>query len=138
MLPPRNPEPDPEMLALQRRFRAIGERHDRRKRTEALLKRARRWGFTSGLFALGALNVYLALLNFSPWPPLVTLRHLAAFPNCNSAQVVGLAPAKRGEPGYWESNDDDNDGIACEPWSGQESGGERLYLPRGRFARPPL
>lgn len=120
MLPPRNPEPDPEMLALQRRFRAIGERYDRRKRIEALLRRARRWASTWGLVGLAALNVYLALLYFGPWPPLMTLRHLAAYPNCNSARAVALAPARRGEPGYWPRLDADNDGIACEVWSGAQ------------------
>jgi len=29
---------------------------------------------------------------------------------------MGLAPARRGQPGYWQKNDADNDGIACEPW----------------------
>lgn len=43
-------------------------------------------------------------------------RHLAAAPNCNAARAVGLAPARRGQPGYWPSHDADNDGIACEPW----------------------
>ncbi|WP_245451207.1 excalibur calcium-binding domain-containing protein [Borborobacter arsenicus] len=31
-------------------------------------------------------------------------------------RLVGLAPALRGQPGYWRSNDADHDGIACEPW----------------------
>ena len=52
----------------------------------------------------------------SPWPPIVTLMHLAAFPDCRAARAVGLAPAREGEPGYWPRHDADNDGIACEPW----------------------
>jgi Excalibur calcium-binding domain len=52
----------------------------------------------------------------SPWPLTVALRHVAAAPNCNAARVVGLAPARRGQPGYWPSHDRDGDGIACEPW----------------------
>src|SRR5689334_124191 len=36
----------------------------------------------------------------SPWPPLMTLRHIASAPNCAAAQLVGLAPAREGEPGY--------------------------------------
>jgi hypothetical protein len=44
------------------------------------------------------------------------LRHLLAAPNCDSARAVGLAPANRGEPGYWPDHDRDKDGIACEPW----------------------
>ncbi|MGO4722439.1 MULTISPECIES: excalibur calcium-binding domain-containing protein [unclassified Inquilinus] len=38
-----------------------------------------------------------------------------AFPNCASARLVGLAPASRGEPGYYSRHDRDDDGVACEP-----------------------
>ena len=51
----------------------------------------------------------------SPWPVFLTVKHLISFPNCNAAEAVGLAPARRGQPGYWSHNDADNDGIACEP-----------------------
>ena len=50
----------------------------------------------------------------SPWPVSVTLKHLAAFPNCRVAEMVGLAPSRRGQPGYWSHHDADDDGIACE------------------------
>jgi hypothetical protein len=43
----------------------------------------------------------------SPWPVTTTLRHIASAPNCDFARLVGLAPARRGEPGYWESHDRD-------------------------------
>ncbi|TIS94845.1 excalibur calcium-binding domain-containing protein [Mesorhizobium sp.] len=43
-------------------------------------------------------------------------RHLLAAPSCDAARAVGLAPARRGRPGYWSKHDADNDGIACEPW----------------------
>ena len=68
------------------------------------------------LTAIGAGAVSFGLLNLSPWPPLLTLKHLAALPNCNAARAVGLAPANRGQPGYWPSHDRDGDGKACEPW----------------------
>lgn len=42
-------------------------------------------------------------------------RHLLAAPNCSAARLVGVAPARRGEPGYWDDHDADHDGIACEP-----------------------
>ncbi|MDN5927768.1 MAG: excalibur calcium-binding domain-containing protein [Hyphomicrobiales bacterium] len=32
------------------------------------------------------------------------------------ARLVGLAPARRGRPGYWSRHDADSDGTACEPW----------------------
>jgi hypothetical protein len=50
----------------------------------------------------------------SPWPLIPTLKHLAAFPGCDAARFVGLAPAYRGQPGYWARHDRDRDGIACE------------------------
>jgi hypothetical protein len=68
------------------------------------------------LFSLGVAAVYLALIALSPWPPLPTLGHLAAYNNCASSRLVGLAPAFRGEPGCWKHLDADNDGKACEPW----------------------
>ncbi|HET6387810.1 excalibur calcium-binding domain-containing protein [Hyphomicrobium sp.] len=58
----------------------------------------------------------LAIASASPWPLDVTVRHFLASSNCKTARAVGLAPAVRGEPGYWPRNDADDDGIACEPW----------------------
>jgi hypothetical protein len=66
--------------------------------------------------AIGAGAISLGLLNLSPWRPLLTLKHLAASPNCKAARVVGLAPANKGEPGYWSRHDQNDDGTACEPW----------------------
>lgn len=51
------------------------------------------------------------------WPVDVKLRHLLAATNCSTARAVGLAPALRGEPGYYLHLDADGDGIACEPYS---------------------
>ncbi|MDF0493124.1 excalibur calcium-binding domain-containing protein [Bradyrhizobium yuanmingense] len=47
---------------------------------------------------------------------MITLKHIASAPNCDFARLVGLAPARRGEPGYWQHHDRDGDGVACEPW----------------------
>ena len=52
----------------------------------------------------------------SPWPPLVTIRHILAKPNCDAARSVGLAPSRRGRPGYYVEHDRDRDGVACEPY----------------------
>ncbi len=38
----------------------------------------------------------------------------ATYPNCAAARAAGAAPLQRGEPGYGEHLDRDNDGIACE------------------------
>ena len=41
------------------------------------------------------------------------------FPNCDAVRSAGRAPIYRGEPGYAAHLDRDNDGIACEPFSGR-------------------
>lgn len=56
--------------------------------------------------------------NREAWPASVMARHIAAARNCAAARAVGLAPARRGQPGYHPHLDRDNDGIACEPWYG--------------------
>ena len=43
-------------------------------------------------------------------------RHLYAARGCKEAEEVGLAPARRGEPGYWPQWDGDHDGVSCELW----------------------
>lgn len=50
----------------------------------------------------------------SPLPPATALRHFVAAPNCAAARAMGLAPARKGQPGYYVRHDRDNDGIACE------------------------
>ncbi|WP_417481602.1 excalibur calcium-binding domain-containing protein [Maricaulis sp.] len=45
------------------------------------------------------------------------MRHYLASEGCYSASTVGLAPARRGEPGYWHKLDGDKDGISCELWT---------------------
>jgi hypothetical protein len=64
--------------------------------------------------ALGAAYVVVATL--SPWPPMALLKHVISSYNCEAAREMGLAPARKSEPGYWRKNDVDADGIACEPW----------------------
>lgn len=38
---------------------------------------------------------------------------------CDDARAAGTAPIYRGEPGYRDGLDADDDGIACEPYRGQ-------------------
>jgi hypothetical protein len=38
---------------------------------------------------------------------------------CDAARAAGVAPLRRGEPGYREALDRDGDGIACEPYRGR-------------------
>lgn len=64
-----------------------------------------------------AMILGFALYNTSErdWTLAERMRHLSAAPNCAAARALGLAPARRGEPGYYERHDADGDGIACEP-----------------------
>lgn len=103
-----------------------------RQGREAAARRNRRsLGLAKTRFALPALNSYLVsrwtawglmvgtllgLASTSPWTPTSAVLHALARRNCASASELGLTPARRGELGYWESNDRDSDGIACEAW----------------------
>ncbi len=49
----------------------------------------------------------------------LALRHLLSAPNCDAVRTQGLAPARRGDPGYYERHDRDGDGVACEPYRGR-------------------
>ncbi|WP_128935733.1 excalibur calcium-binding domain-containing protein [Bradyrhizobium zhanjiangense] len=119
-LPPPNPvrpgsSPEQRLRNLQRRFRAVSARHDR---TTKLHSTKLRWAITALIAAAAILAAYPAiwLLVSSPWSVTITLKHIASAPNCDFARLVGLAPARRGEPGYWKHHDRDGDGVACEPW----------------------
>jgi hypothetical protein len=37
------------------------------------------------------------------------------YSGCNAVRRLGLAPLRRGQPGYRSWMDGDNDGLACEP-----------------------
>jgi Excalibur calcium-binding domain len=106
---PVRPGPGPEerLRNLQRRFRAVSATWERPSYYRA-----------AKIAALAAIVAFAVVwgLGSSPWPVPTTLRHIASAPNCDFARFVGLAPAGRGEPGYWKRHDRDRDGIACEPW----------------------
>jgi hypothetical protein len=70
------------------------------------------------LFAGAGMYAASADLLSKDWPLSDKLKHIAAAPNCDAARAVGLAPARRGAPGYYTQHDADRDGIACEPYSG--------------------
>lgn len=98
---------DLRMRAINQKFRAIHQRAFRHKNIRRHLMQW--WPVIVGLFML-----LLIIQVSSAWPFTVTLRHIAAAPNCDMARLVGLAPASRGEPGYYKRHDGDNDGISCE------------------------
>lgn len=105
-------DPDRRARLLKQRFRLVTSKWERTSRRRRLLHSLHPIGpillVTAGLVAGGFMN--------SPWPPIPTIRHLLASPNCAAARSVGLAPARIGEPGYYARHDADRDGIACEPW----------------------
>ncbi|WP_217807812.1 excalibur calcium-binding domain-containing protein [Oceanibacterium hippocampi] len=94
----------------------------------------REWGLALLIVSLAAAAAH-GLFVASPWPPVLTLRHVAAAPNCGAARLAGLAPARRGAPGYYARHDADHDGIACEPWAGARSD---RYRPRRLHHRIPM
>ena len=109
--PPR--EPDKGAQQLRRRFQRVSRRWEYRLRQRHILRAV---GICTLTLALVVVLVWTLLKALSPWPPMSTISHLLAFPNCAAARAVGLAPARRGGPGYWSRHDADNDGVACEPW----------------------
>ena len=88
-----------------------GERRAKRRRTR-LPDRALvgAWCFAIGSWLM------LALVIVTPWPFETSARHFAAAFGCDAARAVGLAPSRRGQPGYWPWLDLDGDGMACERW----------------------
>jgi hypothetical protein len=104
-------DPEKELQKIQRRFEGIRRRADRRDHMLKALHEARAQLLTASLVFAGTFAIFF-LSPFSPWD---TLRHIAAAPNCDAARFVELAPAHRGNPGYWSHHDGDDDGIACEP-----------------------
>ena len=100
---------DKRLRALKSAFGAVSARWDRTFGAREFFRLA----CTFALIAIGTFVVTWYLVN-SPWPVGVTLKHLAAFPNCEAAEMVGLAPARRGQPGYWKRNDTYGEGISCK------------------------
>lgn len=97
------------LRALKSAFGAVSCKWDRKLSVGEFFRLA-------SVFAVTAMSSFgfAWYLSNSPWPVAVTLKHLAAFPNCQTAEMVGLAPSRRGQPGYWSHHDADDAGIACE------------------------
>lgn len=109
MRPGRNPEK--EARRLRRAFERVTSRLDRAGRRRRVIRRLPAL-VIAAVFAMGLVAV---LETYAPWPPLLVVRHIATALGCTTARLVRLAPARRGQPGYWPWLDADGDGIACEP-----------------------
>ncbi|MFK4385493.1 hypothetical protein [Bradyrhizobium sp. USDA 223] len=102
---PVRPGPEQRLRNLQRRFRAVSARHDCTTKL--------RWVITASIAAAAMLAAYpaISLPVPSTSPVTITLKHIASGPDCDFARLVGLAPARRGEPGYWMHHDRDRMGL---------------------------
>jgi hypothetical protein len=130
-------EPERELRPPKGRSQKTPRRYGR----ATACRRVYPWLRLGTLTALGAFAFSFGVMSlspvtqrgFSPWEfiesepsvvarsqrtlsPSLMQRHVAAARNCDAARAVGLAPALRGQPGYYPQHDRDNDGIACEPW----------------------
>lgn len=102
--------------ARQAKLRARFERVSRRTSSSRARGRRLRPFRVPLLIVLVLAGIAAYRVSAGPWSVDLTLRHVAAAPNCDAARAVGLAPAARGEPGYYPRHDRDQDGWACEPW----------------------
>lgn len=93
-------------------FRTRSPRTTRGSGKREILRDGASLGVT--LLALVAVVAYFSLSEVRIASLGQAARHLAAAPNCDAARMVGLAPARRGQPGYYPTHDADDDGIACE------------------------
>lgn len=106
----RNPKR--ELADINRRFARVSLRVERWNGRRWY---RRHWKLIIASIALALVGGW-SIADIKPNTVFEVTRHLLAAPNCEAARAVGLAPARRGQPGYWPKHDADNDGIACEPW----------------------
>jgi hypothetical protein len=107
--------------ALRRRFQLLSRKAARTPRFGLRRKRQSSLDIWIGVSLLGIFFVAVAVIEQRPalWrfsADELAARHLASEPNCDAARAQGLAPARRGEPGYWPQHDRDRDGVSCEPY----------------------
>ena len=109
-------DPERELTKLKSRLGVSTRRFDRANALRRQRRKAKTAALAILLISVGV-GVPLVLMKvLSPWPLMTTIRHLTSVLNCDAVRAYGLAPARKGQPGYWPMHDADNDGIACEPW----------------------
>jgi len=89
---------------------------DRKYRAWKFRRALLRWLAPIAIVAAAGSARFYAKLEASGWRAGELIAHIAAYNNCDAARAAGVAPARRGEPGYYARHDRDNDGIACEVW----------------------
>ena len=70
--PPHGRDPEANLRRVNRAFGALSRRLDRRIK----LRRAYRWVGLSMLAATGIVVSYVALATYSPWRPIIVLKHI--------------------------------------------------------------
>jgi len=91
-------------------------------------RRARKGQALQGTVILIALTLtwaVLMVLRVSDDPLSMRIKHYLTAPGCGMAEVLDLAPARAGQPGYWPWLDENRDGWACKAYR----------LPSGKIAR---
>lgn len=77
-----------------------------------------RWSVVALAFAAAALVTQLGIWQFQAAnarkAALLTTPVDKVWSGCDEVRAAGLAPLKRGEPGFDSGMDGDNDGLACE------------------------
>jgi hypothetical protein len=98
---PVRPGPGPEqrLRNLQRRFRAVSERHDR-------ANELRRYYRSAKIAALAAIVAFAVVwgLGSSPWPVMTTLRHIASSPQLWFCPPRRLGAREKGRAGLLEAS----------------------------------
>jgi hypothetical protein len=131
----RGEDREERLRQIQRAFHDVFRQWDRpvrfRKFYRAVLK------FSPIVAVCGATLAFFFWI--SPWPVMQTVKHYVAYPNCDAARAVGLAPAVVGQPGYWLHHDRDRDGIACEVYPAPRSSMPKSSVPGSsmKIVRPP-
>lgn len=106
-----------ELKKLNRRFAKVSRTVSRRQYLHWFTRHAK--AIVLLLIVAAVAGWQFSSLNLTASQPVSVFqfaKHLFSASNCDSARTVGLAPSHRGQPGYWQHLDADDDGTACEPY----------------------
>lgn len=116
--------PEQRAADLRRRFARFSKRHVKPGTTRQSAAQRARIRSRRGFDRMTTILVLLVISAIAAgswwaaqsrgWSMYVLIKHVAASPNCAAANAVGLAPSRKGEPGYFSRHDRDQDGVSCE------------------------